>query len=52
LLIREKEIVQLKQNAYNYLSMLSQVSKHLKTLTKYLRDIVAKTEDPVTIEQT
>jgi len=32
--------------------MLSQVAKHLKTLIKYLRDIVAKTEDPVTIEQT
>lgn len=32
--------------------LLGQVSKHLQTLVKYLRDIVAKTEDPVTIEQT
>jgi hypothetical protein len=32
------------------MNLLGQVSKHLQTLVKYLRDIVAKTEDPVTIE--
>jgi hypothetical protein len=28
------------------------MTKHLQTLVKYLSNIVAKTEDPVTIEQT
>ena len=31
--------------------MLDKISKHLKTLVKYLRDIVTKSEDPVIIEQ-
>lgn len=30
--------------------MMGQIAKHLQTLIKYLRDNVAKTEDPVTIE--
>ena len=34
------------------MALFSQMAKHLQTLIKYLSNIVAKTEDPVTIEQT
>jgi superoxide dismutase len=32
--------------------MIGQVDKHMQTLVKKLRDIIAKTEDPVQIEHT
>lgn len=33
-----------------YLQLLAAVAKHLQTLIKYLRDSIAKSEDPVAIE--
>jgi len=49
---KDKELAALKSDIESYVSMLGQVAKHLKTLTKYLRDCVQKTENPVMIEHT
>jgi len=48
----ERELHLLKATQNDFITMLNQVAKHMQTLVKYLREIVAKTEDPVTIEHT
>jgi len=49
---KERELARLQGEVENYLNMLKQVDKHLKTLVKYLKSCVNKTTDPTLIETT
>ena len=46
------ENAQNQNESEKYMEIISQVDKHMKTLTKYLKSVVEKTEDPKIIEYT
>lgn len=50
--VKEKETSRNEAEGKRYLNLLDQVSKHIKTLVKYLHDQVATTSDPNVIEST
>ena len=52
LIIKEKENNVLQQDLERFLDIMSQVDRHLKTLIKYLRNVVETCKDPLIIEHT
>ena len=52
LVIKDKEITVLQNDLERFLDIMSQVDKHLKTLIKYLRNVVDTSRDPLIIEHT
>jgi Asp-tRNA(Asn)/Glu-tRNA(Gln) amidotransferase C subunit len=52
LILQEKEINMLQGDLERFLDIISQVDKHLKTLMKYLKNVVDQSMDPVIIEHT
>jgi len=49
---REKQYQSIQNELEKYLDMLSQVDRHLKTLIKFLKNVVDKSNDPQIIEHT
>lgn len=49
---REKQYQSIQNDLEKYLDMLSQVDRYLKTLIKFLKNVVDKSDDPQIIEHT
>ena len=49
---REKQYQSIQNDLEKYLDMLSQVDRYLKTLIKFLKNVVDKSNDPQIIEHT
>jgi len=52
LIFKEKELLALKKDLERFLDIIGSADRHLKTLTKYLKNLVCESVDPVIIEHT
>lgn len=50
--MREKELLALKSDLERFLDIIGSSDRHLKTLAKYLKNLVCESVDPVIIEHT
>lgn len=49
--LNQQELLSLKHQNEQHVILFGQISKHLQIFLKFLRDSIAKSEDPVVIEQ-
>lgn len=52
LIFKEKELLLLKADLERFLDIIGSADRHLKTLAKYLKNLVCESVDPVIIEHT
>lgn len=49
--LNQQELLSIKHQNEQHVILFGQISKHLQIFLKFLRDSIAKSEDPVVIEQ-